>query len=603
MKRRCSVSLVSLPLFLSFIACAPQSGSKLKGHPGATDPGAQSSQISMSFAEFERSGLATSTVKDSGSQAPCDATCKQRRMEFRYVVYVGKQIYAYWDEKKGETGTDFDALATELDGSITSATSYTEYYLTLRRWAASFHDGHVNVLVKNADTDLEVYTSPVRLEAIAPGTDHEKVIVSQVADMGGMLEKSEIPKVGEEIVEIDGLPVAQAIDAIEKTTSGSTRRMRRNSAVRRLIDATGAVDGSKPLELRLGNAGKTRKISLFRTAELMPRAPENAPAPAETTGYENFRAQILPGGLGYLRIDAFLGSQSSFLLEQAMARLQKTSGLLIDVRRNGGGDPSGNSVLARLITGPITRYRTSERMSDFMISSRPESFFLPWNPGETFARWHDLKVSPLMPSDFYGHKPVIALTGARCFSACDTFVSALQTNHLATIVGEPTGGGTGTPLVFELPYSKQSFRYSVVRGLNADGKAIEGAGTTPDTLLEPTVEERANGVDAQLLRALAMLETQVRGRAEAPPSPALGGSGQPLAGSVGAEGSTAKAPGGMTSGSGAGKAALAAVASELGPSWAQPMEVSPIRAENRELSRLWDVDEIQPPSARDGASD
>jgi C-terminal processing protease CtpA/Prc len=143
-------------------------------------------------------------------------------------------------------------------------------------------------------------------------------------------------------------------------------------------------------------------------------------------------------------------------------------------------------------------------MSDFIIANRPESFFMPWTPGDEFAQWSRLQVAP---SGTRYDKPIVALISPNCFSACDTFTAALKSNKLATIAGEGSGGGTGTPLVFSLPISSHQFRYSVVRGLTSDGAPIEGAGTLPDVVIEPTVDERINGRDEQLEKAFSLLRT------------------------------------------------------------------------------------------------
>jgi C-terminal processing protease CtpA/Prc len=116
----------------------------------------------------------------------------------------------------------------------------------------------------------------------------------------------------------------------------------------------------------------------------------------------------------------------------------------------------------------------------------------------------------LTPQESTYKGKVYALTSAYCFSACDTFVSALQENKLATIVGEGTGGGTGTPHVFELPISGLRFRYSVAQGLTAVKKTfIEGVGTLPDITIIPTIEERIAGEDQQLLKIINLVAESI----------------------------------------------------------------------------------------------
>ena len=474
---------------------------------GSSAPKEQAPHPVLSFTDFRKLDNLRAPELVAGDQGreSCDSACAQLRQEFRYVVYVGKQIYCYWDQKKAETGTDFDALATSLEKRIQTGATPTDVYMTLRLWASAFHDGHVNVLMKPDTSDVLLYTAPVRIEILGPATSHERVYVVEVKSPGPA-------KVGDEVLAIDGLEIGKALDQAETITSGSTKRMRRFFASRRLIDGYGAEFGSGALKLKLrrtfadGSPAKDLNVELARTADLEPKPPGTPTAP--TTGIELMKTMILPGGLGYLRIDAFSGTQSFTLLDQAMRLLANTKGLLIDLRKNGGGDQSGNSVIAWLISKEVTRYTTSERMADFILAMRPANFQLPWQPGALFADWHPLNVKPKVGGS-YGGKPVVALTSPNCFSACDTFTAGLHANKLATIVGEGTGGGTGTPLVFDLPISGFQFRYSVVRGLTAQNDVIEGAGTLPDQMIEPVILDRVTGADSQLDRALAVLAGQV----------------------------------------------------------------------------------------------
>lgn len=510
----------------------------------------------MSFSEFRK----------IQAEAPVDLNCtggdcEELRTEFRYVVYVGKQIYAYWDEKRSETGTDFDALASRLEKSITDSTTQTQYYRALRRWAAAFHDGHVNAMAKEGWTDGEIYSSAVRLELLAPGTDREKLIVARVDNS---LVSGIAP--GDAVLSVNGVASARAIDAAEVEASGSTAPMRRRTAAIRIVDTLGVEQSANPLGLEIQRGDSVKFVEIPRTIPLTEKMPEEGssatPSAPDPTGIDLIQARILPGGLGYLRIDGFQGTQDAFLLDQAMDRLAGTRGLLIDLRKNGGGDQSANVILARLAkpATSIVRYQVSESLNDYVIANRPEYFFKRGSAGELFAAWSDKNVKAAEGKHY--DRPVVALTSANCFSACDTFVSALKVNQLATIAGEATGGGTGTPLVFELPVSGHRFRYSVVRGRTAKGAPLEGVGTAPDVLIEPTAEERASARDLQLTRALAVLQDRVNSIPNSGPIPLRA------------------------------DPALARAVNALASSWNQDLAIPPTIAEERALRRIFAIDEL-----------
>jgi len=455
----------------------------------------------MSFERFSEMRAFTPLEATAGE---CDKLCQDRRNEFAYVVYVGKQIYCYWDLKKADTGTDFDKLAAALQASITSATTPSDYFKILRQWASAFHDGHVNALLKDNLTELDWYTAPIRLEVLAPATDHEKLIVSNVSDSTTGIA------VGDEVIELNGTSAKDSLtQAAAVSSSGSTERMRRYGAARRLVDVLGIENGSRSLQLTLRPfaGGVEKKVELYFTAEIDLK-PTNSHEP-EDTGLSYFTARVLPHSIGYFRIDSFEGTQDDFIISQTMDRLAQTRGLILDLRQNGGGDLSGNRILERLTDKVLTRYKQSERKSDFVLAQYPEIFPSLQTSDATglFAAWHDLTVNPTVANHYA--KPVVALIGPLCFSACDTFSAALKATHLATFVGEPTGGGTGTPIEFDLPISPYKFRYSVTRGQTASGEWIEGAGTSPEIYIEPTSGDRAQQRDGQLEKTISVLESQI----------------------------------------------------------------------------------------------
>jgi C-terminal processing protease CtpA/Prc len=437
----------------------------------------------------------------ASSAGDCDDRCLSLRKEFAYAVYVGKQIYQYWDLKRAETGLDYDALARQLEERIVTGTSQSQYYTVLQTYAASLHDGHVNAIPPTDLSAFEFYTAPVRLELLAAGTDHERLIVAEVKEANAL-------QVGDVVTAVNGKPAADAIAEVAAFTSGSTERMRRAFGAKKLTDVIGLDKGQVPLTItyKRGDAAEAT-VALPRTVTLNTTPDPNAPAAPAATGAELVKASILAGNIGYLRIDGFTGSQDSALQDHALNALQNTKALIIDVRLNGGGDLSGDTLIARFIDHPVTRYSISQRMSDYTLSQRPEYFQEPWTVGADYADWHDLTVQPSAPAKHYGKK-VILLTSPRCFSACDTFSAGLKANHLATVVGEATGGGTGTPLVFELPISGFTFRYGVVRGRTAEGTWIEGAGTTPDVVVETSVEDRLQKKDPQLAKALELIDQE-----------------------------------------------------------------------------------------------
>ena len=100
--------------------------------------------------------------------------------------------------------------------------------------------------------------------------------------------------------------------------------------------------------------------------------------------------------------------------------------------------------------------------------------------------------------------PVVLLTSARTYSAAEDFTVAFDAMQRGRIVGEPTGGSTGQPLVFDLP-GGGSGRVCTKRDSYPNGRAFVGVGIQPQVKVSPTVADLRAGRDTVLEAALALL--------------------------------------------------------------------------------------------------
>jgi carboxyl-terminal processing protease len=94
-------------------------------------------------------------------------------------------------------------------------------------------------------------------------------------------------------------------------------------------------------------------------------------------------------------------------------------------------------------------------------------------------------------------KPVVVLTSARTFSAAEDFVVVFDAMHRGQIIGQPTGGSTGQPLMFKLP-GGGSARICTKDDSYPDGKTFEGKGIVPQIIVEPSVADIRSGRDVVL---------------------------------------------------------------------------------------------------------
>lgn len=155
-------------------------------------------------------------------------------------------------------------------------------------------------------------------------------------------------------------------------------------------------------------------------------------------GYGIQTVDRLPGNVGYLEVRGFGPTELvANALSAAMTLLQGTDALIIDLRRNHGGEPR---TVAHLMSHffPIGDLR---HLND--IYSRGDD--------STTQFWTDPTVMPRYA------KPVYVLTSAGTFSGGEEFAYDMQTQKRATLVGETTGGGSNPGDMYSLGHGFAAF--------------------------------------------------------------------------------------------------------------------------------------------------
>ena len=180
-------------------------------------------------------------------------------------------------------------------------------------------------------------------------------------------------------------------------------------------------------------------------------------------GFE--KLERLPGNVGYMDLRGFSGDPAGQATAvAAMNFLANTDALIIDLRRNGGGDPKMIATILTYFTKPDDRllinrfyHRATNEMSEF------------WT-------------SPYVPGPRYTGKPIYVLTSNRTGSAAEEFAYDIQTHKLGTIVGAVSAGGANPGGMYRLNENFAAF-IATGRAINPVTKTNwEGVGVTPDSV-------------------------------------------------------------------------------------------------------------------------
>lgn len=144
---------------------------------------------------------------------------------------------------------------------------------------------------------------------------------------------------------------------------------------------------------------------------------------AEINNYGVERVERLPMNIGYIDLRGFLPTElAAESITAAMTLVAHTEALIVDLRKNGGGDPATVAFMSSYLFDDRTHLNSLYKREN----NRTNQFWTQdWVPGKRFGQ----------------KKPVYVLTSKRTFSGAEEFSYNLKNLKRATIIGETTGGG------------------------------------------------------------------------------------------------------------------------------------------------------------------
>jgi C-terminal processing protease CtpA/Prc len=390
-----------------------------------------------------------------------------------------KYNFAYFDHLPG---FDWDKLYLEYLPKVQATTSTLGYFRLLQQFYAQLHDGHTGVWVAGGPLADSVYGRP----PLRPHLVEGRVLVRDV-QYDSLRRTGIVP--GLEIVQVDGLPAkAYAERYVRPYQSGSTTQ---NVDVQTYTYNLLRGPKTRPVRLTFRDArGRefTRVLPRRGYGKLVPTAP--------------VQLRFLPGNVAYLQVTEFETDAGFKRFVAAFDSIKNTKGLIIDLRRNGGGSSGyGFSILSYLTDK--TYHPGTYQSRTYSAVGRARGAGVKFEPLYT-----DYTEGPAGAGRLYT-KPVAVLISGETFSAAEDFCSAYVGLKRGALVGEPTGGSTGQPFAFAVPGGIMA-RVCTKRDAYPDGTEWNGIGIQPTVLVRPTVAALQAGQDPVLAAALRYLKAPVK---------------------------------------------------------------------------------------------
>jgi C-terminal processing protease CtpA/Prc len=281
---------------------------------------------------------------------------------------------------------------------------------------------------------------------------------------------------GDEVLRVDDVPVREALAQAWRHAVGSSVAGKLRSAAWRMLL------GPAQSELRL----QVRRLRPPAEEEIVVVTMVRSKAPSEST--VSLRRV---DGVPVIRIARWSNGAGEDLVarfDQVLGEVRHCPGIVIDVRRNGGGkDEFADQVVGRFLDRPIVSSICFDRQV----------------PSLTFAG-RVVTMSPRGPWRYDGRVAVLIDEG--CMSACARFVSGMIEAGALTC-GTPVSGACGLIRKVELP---GGLRLDVSRTfpLNTGGIPLPQFGLAPHLWTPRTLDDVRTGEDTALVAALGWVKSK-----------------------------------------------------------------------------------------------
>lgn len=435
-------------------------------------------------------------------------------------------LYRY--NSKDQTGRHFAQLSADLNHNQTRAS----VFLAFSRFAATLRCGHTycNLLNQPKATAAQLLDNSLRLPFDFEWIDGTPA-VTEDRTIGASLPRGTV------VLAINGTPASTILDKLLTIARADGS----NDAKRINLLGVAGPDPYQPLNiffplffpvespdlhLLIRRPGSNAQVTV--DVRSTPRAAVSAkPEPSSPL----FDWTNLPDGTSLLRMPTWAVYNSKWdwhawldsRLDDLAAR--RAPALIVDLRRNEGGQDIGNVILAHLIDRDL-HLDTYQRLVRYrQVPANLIPYLDTWDP--SFKDWGAAALTLASPwptapdvpylrlvrfdDDSYGDviRPagnrftgrVFVLVDEANSSATFQFAEIIQRNHLGTLVGRPTGGNQrgingGAFFFLRLPYSKIEIDLPLIGTFPRDPRP--DAGLTPDLLVPRTIAGIAAHRDADL---------------------------------------------------------------------------------------------------------
>jgi C-terminal processing protease CtpA/Prc len=391
---------------------------------------------------------------------------------------------------------DFDAAYRAFIPAVLATDSTYEYYRELQRFNALLKDGHTNIYMPSGLSAAHEDWPAIRL--IEAGG---KALIYRV---GNSLADT-IP-LGSIVTAVDGRPVDQYLEEqVMPYVASSTDHIRLAVGVSRLLRGEPGSEFTITFEKP---DGESTAVTLVRDDRHKKEDYIQFKLPKSNGELLEFR--WINDSIAYLALNAFHDEAIVPQFEAIYEELKTCSGLIIDLRFNGGGSSDiAMEILSHFTDEPLNGavWKTRKHVAAYKAWGNFDEKYKAYAEGDA---WKEGSMPLLEPKTGNTHiVPTCVLIGRRTASAAEDFlVFADKVPHFTTI-GEKTYGSSGQPIIVDLP-GGGNFRVCTKVDTYPDGREFIGYGIIPDVEIGRKPEHIRGETDFVLDQAVTRLQGSLK---------------------------------------------------------------------------------------------
>ncbi|MBL7740441.1 MAG: hypothetical protein JNK14_14585 [Chitinophagaceae bacterium] len=455
----------------------------------------------LSYSEAQREVLYYKDTPEGFALSKMPKAWLAEDMKFWQTVMEESHVNPYHAITRQELHQLQQEILSELPDSIT----HFQASFAISRLIGSLNEGHLGFASNRVSDSLYAYHC-VRFPYLVQDIDNGAFIVQRDLSYANRLPPFS------RILSINGTPVQQLYEKYASFNGGLEpwKKLMVKNNIRKLLFMDGIVS---PFSIKavvnndtvqFTTDGYTRyqadSISKVLSAETAPYKPF-------TLTFANSNIALI----GFNSMDGSLRDSFSVFLRRSFTRIKErnAAGVIIDLRKNGGGDSGLGDTLISYISGKPYRntagmkMRISQHSKALSEMRRASDPFKKWKNGKIYEYKVRSLVTPAANPLRYTGK-VAVLIGPGTFSSANMLTNAIKDYQLAMLIGESTaepGNDFGEIFSFMLPRTHIVATGAIKMFTRANGDEKDFGGIKPDMEVMNTFEDILQKKDKVLDKA------------------------------------------------------------------------------------------------------